>query len=186
MKNIFLTLLACSIFTIAQSQITFKPGVKLGLNISKIENVNDDKRKGIYFGVTGEFNFLGISNYAIQPEISYSQQGTKNYQQDFFVITLANKIYFIDSEYGVYAILAPSVDIKLNGPKEVINASSRVELGSDYGMLGGFGYEFPFGLGIEARYKFSLKSDESDDARSSFGKNSSIQMGLTYKFDLKR
>ncbi len=184
MKNRFLTLVACSLFTIVQSQITFKPGVKLGLNISKIENVNDDKRNGIYFGVIGEFNFLNISNYCLQPEISYSQQGTKNNQQDFFVITLANKIYFTDSEYGFYAILAPSVDIKLNGPKEVINTSgSRVELGSDYGMLGGFGYEFSFGLGIETRYKFSLKSDKSDDAGSSLGKNSSIQMGLTYKFD---
>lgn len=167
------------------SQTSFKPGIKIGFNSSKIESISDSNRKGAYVGVFGELYFEHVG-YAIQPEISYSQQGTENYKQDFFVITLANKIYL--SQDAFHFIIGVSMDTKLNGPKEIISADGyeKVKLESDYSALGGFGYHFPFGLGLELRGKFGLKGDGNDGFGSSFGENSLIQVGLTYKFDLNK
>lgn len=185
MKKIIVILLIGVTSLTMHSQTSFKPGIKIGFNSSEIENLSDSKRKAAYVGVFGELYFENVG-YAIQPEISYSQQGTENYHQDFLAITLVNKIYL--SQDAFHFIIGVSMDTKLNGPKEIISADGyeKVKLESDYSALGGFGYHFPFGLGLELRGKFSLKDNENDGFGGSFGKNSIIQVGLTYKFDLNK
>ncbi len=184
-KTAITIVLITTTFLTMYSQISFNPGIKIGYNNTKIENVHDNNRKGFYAGVFGELYFNSIG-YALQPEISYSQQGTENYNQDFFIITLANKIYLVRERF--YVVIGPSLDLKLNGTKEIVNeaAGTRIKLETDYSAFGGFGFHFPFGLGIEARWKFSFKDEVPDGFGNSIGKNYVTQIGLTYKFDLEK
>jgi len=188
MKKIVLSLLAGLLYITTQSQVTFKPGVKLGLNIAKITNTNHDNRIGVYAGIFGELK-LG-SMYALQPEITYLQQGSKNIDLNYIAITIANKFYFLNEETPVYVVIGPSLDFKLDGKTESYNNqySTGLNFDADFSLFGGFGYDFPFGLGVEARFKHGIIEVINFEGFSD-GKrrlNAVIQIGAIYKFDFRK
>lgn len=189
MKKIFLTLIAGILYISTQSQVTFKPGIKLGLNIAKITNINDDNRIGVYAGIFGELK-LG-STYALQPEITYLQQGSDNIDLNYISVAVINKFYFLNKPTPLYVAIGTSIDFRTNDQTETYgdNRSSDVILfEGDISLIGGIGYDFPFGLGVEARFKHGL-IDVSNFQGFSNGKrrlNSVIQIGAIYKFDFSR
>jgi hypothetical protein len=193
MKNsriIFVFILFSSI-AFSQSKKSF--GLRLGINSSNISNTNLDAR----IGGNGAFFFEArLSDvYALQPELMFSSQGAKasnatnqDLRIDYLSIGLANK-FFIIPNVGLHLIAGPSIDIDFeNNPIKLINGNSDSEVTPiDISVFGGIGYEFPFGLILEARYKQGLLEIDlfdfnSDSLGSDEAFNVTFQYSVAYKF----
>jgi len=192
MKKILLVLVFVGLTSTAFSQITVRPGLRGGISISKITNMETDSRSDFYIG-----GFVGIKFarfYMLQPELTYSRQGGKEIflnQDDLEIqylnFSIANKFYPVPNA-GLYFVLGPSVNFKLSDNYDSFYGDD-IE-GFDFALFGGMGYEFPFGLGFEARFNqgfvdiFGFEYDNEDDFEwDDLYLNSYFQIGVTYKFD---
>ncbi|RZJ61173.1 MAG: PorT family protein, partial [Flavobacterium sp.] len=69
-----ITLLAICLFAMAaNAQVTFRPGIRAGVNIAKITQTDFDAKADFYAGGFGAIRFTRF--YTLQPEITYSRQG---------------------------------------------------------------------------------------------------------------
>lgn len=203
MKKIFL--IAAFLMSFATfAQIKVRPGAKLGMNISNLSNLNTASSKtGLNASVFVNIRFTRF--YELQPEIGYSNQGAKIKTSTFFnefdpiiqngnrtleleyhTIGIANKFYPI-KDLGLNLIVGPSLDLLVGDDynDEILRA--------DLSFFGGIGYEFPFGLGLEIRYKQGLidvredYNEYIDDTDGDYYDdpnvlNGVIQLGVSYRF----
>jgi hypothetical protein len=193
MKNLFLALAFLTISNTAFSQIKIRPGVRAGVNFSNLTNTESDTKTDAYIGAFAAVQFVHF--YTLQPEINYSRQGAKSkfsgfddLEVQYVGFTLTNK-FSPFKEIGVHAILGPSINIKVGD-----NINDNAEA-FDFLIFGGFGYDFPFGLGVEARYNlglidilgnsFDFDDDDDDYYLDDIVLNTVFQVGVTYKFDFK-
>ncbi|RSK41388.1 porin family protein [Mangrovimonas spongiae] len=208
MKKSIIFLLFVALSVTAFSQVKVRPGVRLGLNLSSVSNIDHaDAKIGPNAAIFANIRFANF--YALQPEATYSNQGAKDairyynygnsfdpgyyyYSEDLSIhylgVALANKFYIVPN-VGVHLIVGPAIDVKV---ADNLDDDSIIPV--DFSLFGGVGYEFPFGLGIEARYKQGLLDirddfydnydEDNDDFWSSDSVlNGSIQFGVYYKFD---
>ena len=122
------------------------------------------------------------SRIAIQPEILFAQEGAKfdytdindlNYAIDFNYQYLKLATYFkVHSYAGMTFSIGPQIGLNIGegnlnytsnmpdlGPDLIITQSLREVLkgSTNFAVSVGGGYDFPFGLSIEARYNLGLK-----------------------------
>jgi len=214
-KLLFITAVTWLGFTYSYAQVTFKPGVRAGLNFSKFTNTDADMKTDFYLGATLAIKFVKF--YTLQPELTYSRQGvkftqysynydgsgfdpilpsartSKSYSLDYLTVGIINKFTF---GKGFQVMVGPSLDFKVND-----NFSSyyteRPE-GFDLSLVAGVGYAFPNGLAIEARIKqgiidifgYNLYADEDNyyDNNGNYDDvilNQVIQLGVSYTFGKK-
>ncbi len=175
------------------SQVTVRPGIKLGANISNISNIDFDSKVGLQ---AGAFAIVRLSRfYALQPEILYSDQGAKSnitglddLDIEYISILITNKFYVVPDS-GLHVLVGPSFDVSIDDSFYDINAD--VEFSPfDFSLFLGVGYEFDFGLILEARYKhglinIDLFADYSNEAFSVQENvlNNMFQIAAAYKFD---
>lgn len=172
-----------------------RPGIKVGVNSSEISKTTLDSKEGLYIGA---FVKIPISDYyALQPEILYSNQGGASNSPDYsdvnihyLSIGVPNKFY-VGQNNGFHFILGLGLDINLkNNFVNFTNFNIDEEISPvDVAVFGGLGYEFPFGLALEARYKQGTISVDflgSDDLYEEAGSNLNgvFQIGASYKFKL--
>jgi len=190
---LFIVCILFSSLALAQTKTSF--GMRLGLSQSNISNTDLENRIGgnAAFFFEARFN----DKYALQPEIMFSRQGAKSsnlnandFRVDYLSIGLANKLFIIPN-VGLHFLAGPSLDFDFeNNPVNVINGNSDSNVTPfDLSIFGGIGYEFPFGLILEARYKQGLiETDLFDFGFSSNGIdtneafNVSFQYSIAYKF----
>ena len=206
MKRIFLALGFIALTTTVFSQVRISPGIKTGLNLASLSNVDNSSSKlGLQGGL---FVNIHLTNfYELQVETTYSNQGTSYdtprisggfdpiiYQReedldlDYINLNIANK-FFPVKNIGLNFIVGPSIDILVsdNHYDDIIPI--------DFSLFGGVGYEFPFGLGLEVRYKQGLidvREDYFDNGdNDSFYDgdnvlNGVVQFGVSYRFDFSK
>jgi len=200
MKNLVLALAFIVISSTVFSQIKIRPGVRSGINIANLTNSNSDALTDLYLGGFAAVEFVHF--YELQPEINYSRQGAKsrfsgvdNIEVQYLGFTLTNK-FSPFREIGLNFILGPTINFRVGDNTSVF--SNGIE-DFDFLFFGGFGYDFPFGLGVEARYNiglidvfgnsFDFDDDDNnddfydDDFFDEVALNTVFQIGLTYKFD---
>lgn len=203
MKKIFLIVAFLMSFG-AFAQIKIRPGAKLGMNISSLSNLNTASSKtGLNASAFVNIRFTRF--YELQPELGYSNQGTtlktSNFSNEFdpmidfrdstfdleyLTLGITNKFYPI-KDLGLNLIVGPSLDLLVGDDynDEFITA--------DLSLFGGIGYEFPFGLGLEVRYKQGLidvRRDYNDyiyDTDNNYYDepnvlNGVLQLGVSYRF----
>ena len=188
------SIIAIVFFGITQAQVTFKPGLQAGVNFSKLQGLDVDSKIDFYVGVHGEIAFS--KKYALQPEITYSRQGAKgdysimsNYTASgktdislqYLSISFNNKITLYKN---LYLILGEFNDFVIG--EDVYEENSKAfskGYDIDYGFFGGFGYKFPKGLAVEARFKKGF-GDAFDDYTGfkSVITNQVFQVGVSYTF----
>ncbi len=189
-------LLTIMIFSVAGTTLAqTRPGIKVGLNNSNISNTTLDTKSGIYIGA---FVDIPISDYyTLQPELLYSNQGGKSNSDqygdvniNYISIGLPNKFY-VSSNKGFHFILGLGLDINFeNNFVNLTNFNGDDEISPvDVSVFGGIGYEFDFGLILEARYKQGTVSVDffgEDDLYEEAGSNLNgvFQIGAAYKFKL--
>lgn len=207
MKKLFLLSIFSILTFTAFSQVKVSPGIRGGINISNFTNSHGNSMTDFYVG-----GFIGVKLakfYTLQPELTYSRQGgssffytidegfdpiiagfdsfDKNLEIQYLNFSIANKFHPIP-DTGLNFILGPSFNIKVAD-----NYDYRYDdiVGFDFALFAGIGYEFPFGLGFEARYNqgfIDIFGYESQDGNDTFEwdelyLNSYFQIGATYKFN---
>jgi len=191
------------------AQVTVKPGIKAGLNLSSLTNSNADSRTDFYAG--GFVDIKLASFYTLSPELIYSRQGADNVNNFFDELYFPNpddpafrsRSFDIELQYislgvinkfriveGFHAMVGPSFDFKVGD-----NLDNDDLIGFDLGILGGLGYTFPIGVTVEARFKQGLADifgdnysynydydDNYNDNLDHIKLNQVLQFGVSYTF----
>lgn len=160
------------------------------MNYGTLSNANLQSKAGFYAGVSLPIRSSDL--YTIQPEIGYTNQGGKSENPvypdvtlDYLYLGVANTFYLQES--GLHFIIGPSIEMSLT--ENIIGGIPQVDLA----FFGGLGYEFDFGLVLEARFKHGvLTQDFEDDQDYSVPNNKGgvkptlnrlLQIGIVYKIN---
>lgn len=193
MKKFILSgvLLIGSMLAVKAQDVKF--GVKGGLNLSKLTSTNGSKVLA-GFNAGALVNFKLDNNWAIQPEVQYSTQGTKvkndilwgavttegSMKLDYINVPVLAQYHIIDEFYlegGPQIGFLTSAKAKSGGVSVDVKDNMKTV---DFGLNFGFGYKFDMGLGIGARYNFGLTNVYDSDKINR--KNSVAQIDLFYIF----
>lgn len=188
MKNVKLFILIPAFLLLsagafAQAQVAV--GVKGGLNFAKLDGTSVDgtfkSRTGYHFGA---FGLIKLSKIGIQPEILFSQQGSKiktntgDFDANFSYINVPVivKLYTIA---GINLQAGPQFGFLSRAEFDDQNVKDSFKK-SDISLALGAGWDLPFGLTVDARYNLGL-SKIDDDATADKIKNQVWQVSVGYK-----
>lgn len=165
----------------AQAQLAI--GVKGGLNFAKldVEDVSAKNRTGFHGGA---FALIKLTKIGIQPEIIFSQQGSKftfdgqDYKSNFSYVNIPVmlKLYLVaglNLQAGPQFGFLTSAKVDGDDVKDLYKKS-------DVSVGLGAGWDLPFGLTVDARYNLGISKIENDAALAAT-KNQVIQISLGYK-----
>lgn len=199
MKRIVIAFLFFFGLTQVNAQVTFKPGLRAGLNLSKITQSDASTRADFYIAGFGELKLTKF--YTLQPEISYSRQGgndvlvevynnqTGNYDVfkedisvDYISLAVVNKFTFND-KFNMH--FGPTIDFQAGQ-----NRFTQSDV--DLAFLLGLGFNVTKDLAIEARLKKGIIDVYETDYFSNnfydvgnYNTNFLFQLGVSYTFDVK-
>lgn len=178
-----LALVALSTGAFAQAQIAL--GIKAGPNFATIDakepGTTYKNRTGYHFGA---FGLIKLTKIGIQPEILFSQQGSKvkfngdDFDANFSYINIPIiiKLYTIA---GINLQAGPQFGFLSRAEVEDTDIKDAVK-GSDISLALGAGWDLPFGLTLDARYNLGL-SDVNDGYSEEKMKNQVWQVSVGYK-----
>jgi Outer membrane protein beta-barrel domain len=195
MKKI-LILLAVGLVSISivNGQAQFALGIKAGPNFAQLDansslGENYKNRTGFHGGA---FALIKLTKIGIQPELLFSQQGSKftfdsgegEANFDYINIPIILKLYTVA---GINLQVGPQFGFLSGGEvRSTFDGITSVQKakdfykGSDFSAALGLGWDLPFGLTIDARYNLGL-SKINDGQNSSESKNQVIQVSVGYK-----
>ncbi len=203
MKKIIQISLVCFILVASQqvySQAQLAIGIKAGPNFAKINteasaSENYKSRAGFHGGA---FVLIKVAKIGIQPEIIFSQQGSKveinnqNFESNFSYlnIPIILKLYTVGGfnlqagpQFGFVTSAESPIQDQLNpGSYKVTDVKDKMK-SSDFTVALGLGWDLPFGLTIDARYNLGLSKiyDQAPSQQTANAKNQVIQVSLGYK-----
>jgi hypothetical protein len=196
MKKLIVLAAAICFSTAAFSQAQFSIGLKAGPNFANLDpqgsvGSNYNNRTGFHGGA---FALLKFTKVGIQPEVLFSQQGSKFKLNDsdveanynYFNIPVMIKLYTIA---GINLQVGPQFGFVAGGEKITTTAAGvkttedakDVLKGSDISAALGVGWDLPFGLSIDGRYNLGLTKIASGSASSEESRNQVWQFSLGYK-----
>ncbi len=161
-------------------------GIKGGVNVYNVHNDNDndyDSKSGFHFGLLGHIHF--DNQFAIQPEILYSSQGTKNgdtkYNLDYVNVPVLFQ-YMFDNGFRIQA--GPQLGFLITAKSKTNNTTVNIKENYkpiDFGASIGASYVVPStGFGIDARYNIGLSNINKTGTVNST--NRGVQFGVFYIF----
>lgn len=172
--------------SVAFSQVQFSLGAKGGLNFAKVDfsspGTTYENRTGYHYGAFGLFKFTKIG---IQPEIIFSEQGSKvknintsNADANFSYINIPVilKLYLaggLNLQAGPQFGFLSKAEIDGSSVKDFVKSS-------DLSFALGAGWDLPFGLTLDLRYNLGL-SDNNDGFDGDQLKNQVWQVSAGYK-----
>lgn len=183
-KTILTFVLAVAAFcSFAQAQ--FSVGLKGGLNFANLD-VSDveatyKNRTGYHLGA---FTLIKFANFGIQPEIIFSEQGSKvkdptlgDFESNFSYVNvpIILKLYTVA---GINLQAGPQFGFLTSAEVDGNNFKDQLK-NSDTSLALGAGWDLPFGLTIDARYNLGLKNVSDQSAYDI--KNQVWQVSLGYK-----
>lgn len=182
----------------SQAQVKVNPGLRGGLNISTLTNIDDNNFKTDFY-VGGLVDIKFNKYFSLQPEITYSRQGDEgreyfdngsyrnvNYELNYITFGAVAKFNFNGG--GFHVLAGPSLDVKVGD--NYINTNPE---NYDLAFVGGVGYTLPNGLTFEARIKqglvdiYGYKGFDYDDDYyyNDVILNQVFQIGISYTFKTK-
>lgn len=183
MKKLIVAVVALFIGTTAFSQ-SIDLGIKAGANFANISDASNSSNKtGFQAGIFGGVKFS--DKIGIQADLLYSQQGAEfdggKFDLSYVNVPVVLKYYLIQ---GLNIQAGPQfgfvVDDKITHEVfgEVVEKSKAEEF--DLTAVVGAGYDFPFGIRVDARYNFGLTDISKDEGFK--GKNKVFSLALGYSF----
>ncbi|WP_431243571.1 porin family protein [Flavobacterium sp. P21] len=198
-----LTLIAFVLFiglVSAQAQVSVSPGIRGGLNLTSLTNIDNNSMKADYY-IGGLVAIKFNKFFTLQPEITYSRQGAEgreyyngsNTLQDtkyeLNYVTLGAVAKFNFGGQGFHVLAGPSLDLKTS---DNFGRYGYDPIGTDFSFVGGIGYTLPNGLTFEARFKQGLIDiygydgiDYDDYYYDQVILNQVLQFGISYTFKVK-
>ncbi|WP_417872032.1 porin family protein [Winogradskyella sp.] len=183
MKKLIVAAITLFIGTTAFSQ-ELDLGIKAGANFATISDANIDlsNRTGFQAGIFAGIKFT--DKVGIQADLLYSQQGAE-FDAGEFDLTYVNvpvvlKYYLVQGlniqagpQFGF--IVDDNIKTVIGDIEKQIEAEK-----TDVSGVVGAGYDFPFGVRLDARYNFGLT--DVSKVNGSEGKNSVFSLALGYSF----
>lgn len=202
MKRLFTVFSLLFVFGISHAQVELWLGPKAGVNVASVSNIDGKSLIGAYGGAAFAIKFT--ERYALQPELGFSMQGaTEIYRTNedlnltYFTLGVINKLYIVE---GFHVLAGPEFNFKVNDTFSDWDSDDLYDedgnyIGDtdaqpfDFALVGGLGYDLPFGLTFEARYKQGLQDvmdfiNWDDDSDSKL--NQVFQIGIAYKFHMNK
>lgn len=200
MKTKLVVLITCALLATvqyAQSQAQFAIGIKGGPNFASIDTksslVENYKNRAGFHG--GAFVLLKAGKIGVQPEVIFSQQGSKvtinneSFKSNFSYVNIPIilKLYTVA---GINIQAGPQFGFATNGETPVpdVNGYKLKDVKddmkkSDFSLGLGLGWDLPFGLTLDARYNLGLSKmfDEAPTEPTEDAKNQVFQVSLGYK-----
>ncbi|HET8808650.1 MAG TPA: porin family protein [Flavobacteriaceae bacterium] len=178
MKRATLAFLAIFFIAYSGSSQELDLGLKAGANFANINGADDfnyDSKTGFLAGAFFAVKFN--DKFAIQPELLYSQQGADfdlgEFDLSYVNVPIILKYYLVK---GLNIQVGPQfgfvVDDNLG---EIFDDFDNNDF--DTSGVVGLGYDFPFGIRLDARYNFGL-TEISDNG----GKNSVVSLAVGFSF----
>ena len=182
----------------SQAQVAF--GIKAGPNFANIDTKatageNYRNRAGFHGGA---FLLIKAAKIGIQPEVIFSQQGSKveinskNFESNFSYVNIPIilKLYTVAGiniqagpQFGFITNAETPIHDQLNpGSYEVRDVKDKMK-SSDFTLAMGVGWDLPFGLTLDARYNLGLSKiyDNAPSQQTENAKNQVFQLSLGYK-----
>lgn len=181
MKKLIVALTALIMTTTAFAQ-GIDLGIKAGANFAKISDVSDlSSKTGFQAGVFAGVKFT--EKVAIQADLLYSQQGAEfdygKFDLNYVNVPIVLKYYLVQ---GLNVQVGPQFGFILDDEiyEESIGGVRFEENAekSDVSGIVGAGYDFPFGVRVDARYNFGF----TDVLENNDGKNNVFSIALGYSF----
>lgn len=190
--------LAATTQLFAQKKVS--PGIRAGVNVTTLSNIDADFKADFYAGGILSLN-LG-QRYTLQPELIYTRQGASNVtfvdeesgeptgQENvtiqYLSLGVINKFYFVD---GFHGLIGPSLDMKIGNNFPRIDFDDDEYGGVDLGISLGLGYTLPIGLTFEGRFKTGMLDAFNNDYflgmfddPDEISLNRVFQLGVSYSF----
>lgn len=183
MKKIISTVFTFLLFVGVTNAQHANIGVKGGLNAYDITNGNlfeNDLKVGLHMGLMGHIHLSGP--IAIQPELVFSMQGSKNTSLNYVNIPLLFQ-YMYDNGFRLQ--VGPQLGVLVSAKSEINNVQMDVK--GDYesielGLGVGMSYVNPAtNFGVDLRYNHGLTNISKNDNATIF--NRGFQVGVFYLFN---
>jgi hypothetical protein len=192
MKKTLLLVFVLSICTVSFAQKA-QFGIKGGLNAArfKVENVDEDaieSRLGFHLGALAHIHVN--RNFAIQPEVVYSQQGmiqevgNREFEWKVNYVNIPVMFqYMFDGGFRIQA--GPQLGVLASAEIEDQDSDADVDLEDeiknvDVSLPIGIGYLSPSGFGFDARYNIGLSNVNENGVNDI--RNRVFQVGIFYQF----
>lgn len=206
MKKTTIIALVLFITTITlQAQVKVSPGLRAGTNLSKFSNVEGARSKTDFY-VGGLVAIKFNKYFTLQPELTYSRQGSegiaydyqnpflrtykKSYELNYLSLGAVAKYHFNGS--GFHVLGGPSADFKTS---DNFGRNEFDPIDFDLSIVGGIGFSLPNGLTFEARIKQGLidiygynEYDYNNNNNYRYDDailNQVFQIGVSYTFKMK-
>jgi len=182
MKKLIIAIVALAIGTTAFSQ-ELDLGIKAGANFANISDASGLSNKtGFQAGIFGGVKFT--DKVGIQADLLYSQQGADfdfgDFDLTYLNVPVVVKYYLFQ---GLNLQVGPQfgfiVEDKINVRAGDLIADAKAESFDLSGVVGA-GYDFPFGIRLDARYNFGLTDVSEFEGYD--GKNTVFSVALGYSF----
>ncbi|WP_271424869.1 porin family protein [Aequorivita sinensis] len=159
-------------------------GIKAGANFANISDVNDlSSKTGFQAGIFAGVKFT--DKVGIQADVLYSQQGAEfdygKFDLNYVNVPVVLKYYLVQGlniqagpQFGF--ILDDDIYVDVLGANSIKANAEK----SDVSGIVGAGYDFPFGVRLDARYNFGLSDVSKTDGFE--GKNTVFSLALGYSF----
>jgi hypothetical protein len=193
MKFYFILLVTVILSTGLASAQHVNFGIKGGLNAYTINSngpAEYNVKPGFHVGILGHVHLA--NNFALQPELVYSRQGTRmmtgdshsNYNLDYLNIPVLFQ-YMFDNGFRLQAGPQLGVLVNANRRHGDMNVNHKDDFRPlDLGATLGVSYVHPpTGFGVDARYNVGLNNINANAAYNSF--NRGLQVGVFYLFKHK-
>ena len=199
-KIISLIIIICLVtnyFSLAQNTVTKTPnastshvqvGLKAGVNISDVnyKNNNNIEHNAIIGFHAGAIAHIHISNnFAVQPEVVYSTQGTdrQNVKTKLNYINVPLLLQFMTNN-GFRLQTGPQAGFLIGAKNKIgdveINVKDLVN-SVDFAWSFGASYLSKIGLGLDVRYNLGISNVNEDEATTK-AMNRVWQIGAFYQF----
>lgn len=184
MKKLLIVVLLAVGTQAAFSQAQFAVGLKAGVNVSKL-NSDDLESSSITAFHGGAFCLIKLTAIGIQPELLFSQQGTKlddvsgdpqDLKMSYMTIPVMVKFYLpggFNLQAGPQFGFLNSAELEGTDYKDSFKNS---DLSANVGVA----WDAPFGIVLDARYNIGL-SDIGDDPALPEIKSGIFQFSVGYK-----
>ena len=188
MKKIACVLLLFVAFQVNAQECDFIP--KIGLNFANMTNMEGSMKPGLNIGVAGEV--MMTDNFAIEPGVFYSMQGTKGdvgsstvkYKNDYLNIPILFKGYVYE---GFNLFAGPQLGFKVSSKLKASESGTSVstDVASDwfktfdFSIAIGAGYQSPMGLIFSLSYNIGLTNVLDKDNIASFINKTSGVSGIS-------
>lgn len=199
-RKTLLMVVAIAATTPIFAQKKVSPGIRAGVNVATLSNINADFKTDFYAGGIVSLH-LG-QRYTLQPELTYTRQGANNVtfvddetgdptgQENvtiqYLSLGVINKFYFVE---GFHGLIGPSLDMKIGKNFPRIDFDDDDYGGVDLGISLGLGYTLPIGLTFEGRFKTGMLDAFNNDYflgmfddPDNISLNRVFQLGVSYSF----